>query len=85
VNVERKSGRVIGRHKELVCKVGWAKDICNVDQSGGIYFQNKRHRISKAFRHLVVGLCQDENCDDVVNVFFCNECVGKIPLRKDKP
>jgi len=59
--------------------------IRKVDQSGGIYFQNKRHRISKAFRHLVVGLCQDENCDDVVNVFFCNECVGKIPLRKDQP
>lgn len=57
--------------------------VRKVDQSGGIYFQNKRHRIGKAFRYSVVGLRQDETCEDIVNVFFCNECVAKISLRKD--
>ena len=57
--------------------------VRKVDQSGGIYFQNKRHRIGKAFRYSVVGLRQDETCDDLVNVFFCNECVAKISLGKD--
>ena len=57
--------------------------VRKVDQNGWIYFQNKRHRIGKAFRYSVVGLCHDETCDDIVNVFFCNKCVAKIPLRKD--
>ena len=42
--------------------------VRKVDQSGGIYFQNKRHRISKAFRYSIVGLHQDEDNDDIVNV-----------------
>jgi transposase InsO family protein len=57
--------------------------VRKVDQNGSIYFQNTRHRVGKAFRHAVVGLCNDEICEDRVSVFFCSECVAKIPLRKD--
>ena len=57
--------------------------VRKVDQSGGIYFQNRRHRIGKAFRYSLVGLYQDEVCDDIMNVFFCDECIAKISYRKD--
>ncbi len=56
--------------------------VRKVDKSGVIYFKNKRYRIGKAFRHTVVGLCKNDE-EDTVNVFFCDECVAKIPLRKD--
>jgi len=57
--------------------------IRKVDQNGYIHFQNKRFRIGKAFRYYPVGLCQDRISDDIMNVYFCAECVAKIPLRKD--
>ncbi len=53
-----------------------------VDESGKIYFHNRRYRISKAFRHDPVAL-QPTEVDGVWNVYYCQFRVAQINLRED--
>jgi transposase InsO family protein len=53
-----------------------------VDESGKIYFQKKRYRISKAFRYNPVALRPTET-DGTFDVFFCSFKVAQINLRED--
>jgi transposase InsO family protein len=56
--------------------------VRTVDDSGKIYFHNKRYRISKAFRHNPVALRPTE-ADGTFDVFYCSFKVARINLRED--
>lgn len=56
--------------------------IRKVDDSGKIFFQNRRFRVSKAFRHQPVAL-RPTQTDDLFEVFFCKQKIALIDLHKD--
>ena len=56
--------------------------IRKVDLCGNIYFQGRKFHVSSAFRHQPVALRPAE-LDGTFQVFFCNQKVAQISLRKD--
>jgi transposase InsO family protein len=56
--------------------------IRKVDDSGKIFFQNRRFRVGKAFRHQPVAL-RPTDTDGTFHVFFCNQKVAQISLCQD--
>ncbi len=56
--------------------------IRKVDISGNIYFQGDKYHISAAFRHQPVAI-RPTLSDGVFEVFFCQQKVAQIKLRKD--
>ena len=60
-----------------------ARDIIRkVDASGKLYFRGRPFRVGKAFRHNPVALRPSEE-DGIFNVFFCQQKIAQISLRKD--
>jgi transposase InsO family protein len=55
--------------------------IRKVDDSGKIFFHNRRFRVGKAFRHQPVALRPTET-DGIFQVFFCKSKVAKIDLHQ---
>src|SRR5512133_1719146 len=56
--------------------------IRKVDESGKIYFRNRRFRVGKAFRHQPVALRPAEP-EGLFHVFFCQQKVAQINLCLD--
>jgi transposase InsO family protein len=56
--------------------------IRKVDDSGKIYFRNRRFRVGKAFRHQPVALRPSQE-DGVYLVFFCKQRIAQISLYQD--
>jgi len=56
--------------------------IRKVDLCGNIYFHGRRFHISSAFRHQPIAL-RPADLDGTFHVFFCNQKVAQIILRKD--
>jgi transposase InsO family protein len=56
--------------------------IRKVDDSGKIFFQNRRFRVGKAFRHQPVAL-RPTDTDGIFHVFFCKQKVAQIDLCQD--
>lgn len=55
--------------------------IRRVDATGRISFHNRRFRVSRAFKHLAVGLLPDEQDEHLVHVFFNDILVRTLDLR----
>lgn len=55
--------------------------IRKVDASGKIFFQNRKYRISKAFRQQPVAI-RPTDLDGVFDVFYCKQWIKQISLRK---
>jgi len=53
-----------------------------VDEHGKIYFRNRIFRVGKAFRGHPVAL-RPTNTDGEYDVYFCNQKVAQVSLRKD--
>ena len=56
--------------------------IRKVDDSGKIFFHNRRIRVGKAFRYQPVALRPTET-DGIFQVFFCKHMVAQIDLHHD--
>lgn len=56
--------------------------IRKVDDSGKLFFNNRRFRVGKAFRHQPVALRPTES-DAIFHVYFCKTKVAEINLCKD--